>query len=127
MSVTGHRRAIRTARRDDQVQAVADAWLRVPHHERLALQDRYADLHGAVSRLSAYQVATRHEPKEQHMNRIAPYWKAVVGFVAPGAVIITAATLQGSAGHDVITQAEWITAACACVITAGGVYAKSNR
>lgn len=60
------------------------------------------------------------------MDRIAPYWKAVVAFVAPGAVVITAATLDASAGGDAITTAELITAACACVITAGGVYAKSN-
>jgi hypothetical protein len=59
--------------------------------------------------------------------KLAPYWKAVVGFVAPGAVIITAATLDSSAGGDVITQAEWITAACACLITGASVYAKSNN
>lgn len=57
------------------------------------------------------------------MNRIAPYWKAVVAFIAPGAVVITAATLAASAGGDAITQAELITAACACIVTAGGVYA----
>ncbi|HEX8489296.1 MAG TPA: hypothetical protein VF642_12180 [Propionibacteriaceae bacterium] len=60
MSVISHRRAIRAARRDDHVEAVADAWLRVPHHERVAFQERYEDLHAAVSRLSAHQHATTH-------------------------------------------------------------------
>lgn len=60
------------------------------------------------------------------MNQVAPYWKAVIGFVAPAAVVIVSAVMQGSAGGEAITQGEWITAACAAVITAAGVYAKGN-
>lgn len=61
------------------------------------------------------------------MKKIAPYWKAAVGFVAPGASLIIAAVLPGSDGESAITQAEWITAAATCVVTSGGVYAVRNR
>lgn len=57
------------------------------------------------------------------MKRIAPYWKAAVGFVAPGASLVIAAVLPGSDGGSAITAAEWITAAATCVVTAGAVYA----
>lgn len=55
-----------------------------------------------------------------------PYWKAVVGFIAPGAVLIGAAVLETSQGGTVITQAEWVTAVAACVITSTAVFAKKN-
>lgn len=61
------------------------------------------------------------------MNKIAPYWKAVVGFVAPGATLLIAAMQDGSAGGSVITQNEWVTAALTCVITSGAVLAKGNK
>ena len=54
-------------------------------------------------------------------------WKAVVGFVAPGAVILGSSVLGGSDGGSHVTQAEWITAAVACVVTSGGVWAKGNK
>jgi hypothetical protein len=60
------------------------------------------------------------------LEKIGPYWKAVVGFAAPGATVLVASVLEGSAGGTTITTGEWITAACAAVITAGGVYAKGN-
>ena len=60
------------------------------------------------------------------IEKIEPYWKAVVGFIAPGAVIITASVLPGSDGGTAITLAELVTAACACIITAAGVYATPN-
>lgn len=60
------------------------------------------------------------------MKYVAYYWKATLGFLAPAAVVITSATLEASAGGDKITQAEWITAACAAVITAGAVGLKEN-
>lgn len=60
------------------------------------------------------------------LEKVAPYWKAVVGFVAPAAVVLTAAVTESSAGGTAITAGEWVTAGCAAVITAGGVYAKSN-
>lgn len=60
------------------------------------------------------------------MEKITPYLKAVVGFIAPGAVILTSAVTTGSAGGEAITNGEWVTALCATVITAAGVYAIPN-
>lgn len=61
------------------------------------------------------------------MDKIAPYWKAVVGFVAPAAAIIISAVTDVSAGGEVITAGEWVTAVCTAVITAAGVYAVENK
>lgn len=61
------------------------------------------------------------------MNKIAEYWKAVVGFIAPGAVVIGSSVLEGSDGGSAVTQAEVITALVACIITAGGVAVVRNR
>ncbi|RJU01968.1 hypothetical protein D6T65_04940 [Arthrobacter frigidicola] len=60
------------------------------------------------------------------MNRFAPYLKAIVAFVAPGAVILTGAVTAASLGGEAITQGEWVTALCATVITSAGVYAVPN-
>ena len=57
---------------------------------------------------------------------IARYWKAVVGFVVPGAVIIGSSVTTGSDGGSHITFAEWVTAAVACVVTSGGVAVAEN-
>lgn len=61
------------------------------------------------------------------IQTVRPYWKAVVGFLAPGAVVLTSAVTEASAGGEHITQGEWVTAACAAVITAAAVYAKANE
>ncbi|MFM9430078.1 hypothetical protein [Arthrobacter sp. MP_2.3] len=61
------------------------------------------------------------------MNVLAPYLKAIVGFIAPGAVILTSAVQAGSDGGVFVTQGELITAACATVITAAAVYATPNK
>ena len=61
------------------------------------------------------------------MNALAPYLKAVVAFIAPGAVVLTSAVTEGSAGGVAVTPGELITAACATVITAAAVYATPNR
>lgn len=61
------------------------------------------------------------------LSRVPYYWKAVMGFLAPAAVVISSATLDGSAGGDRITQGELITALCAAVITAGAVGIKGNK
>lgn len=53
--------------------------------------------------------------------------KAVVAFVAPAAVVLVSAVTEASAGGETITQGEWVTAACATVITAAGVYLTPNR
>ena len=57
------------------------------------------------------------------MSKVQPYLKAVVAFIAPGAVIIGASVTEASVGGTTITTGEWITAAVACVVTAAGVYA----
>lgn len=61
------------------------------------------------------------------MDVIGRFWKAVVGFAVPAAVIITSAVQKGSDGGESITTAEWVTAACAAIITAGGVAVTRNR
>jgi hypothetical protein len=61
------------------------------------------------------------------VSKVAEYAKAVVGLIAPGAVVIGSSVLEGSDGGTAITTAEWITAAVACVVTAAGVYATPNR
>lgn len=61
------------------------------------------------------------------MNSIAPYWKALIGFIAPGAVVLTGAVTETSAAGASITTGEWVTAVCAAVITGAAVYGKSNR
>lgn len=53
--------------------------------------------------------------------------KAIVAFIAPGAIVLTSAVTEGSAGGELITQGEWVTAACATVITAAGVYWTPNK
>lgn len=61
------------------------------------------------------------------MSKLAPYWKAVVGFVAPGAVVLTSSVTDASAAGSSISTAEWITAGCACVITAAAVVSVPNK
>lgn len=57
---------------------------------------------------------------------LLPYLKAVVGFVAPGAVLLAAAVTGPSPGGTSVTAGEWVTAGCACVVTAAGVWATPN-
>ena len=61
------------------------------------------------------------------LEKLAPYAKAILGFIAPGAIVIIAAVTAGSDGGTDITQAEWITAACSAIITGAGVYAVPNK
>ena len=60
-------------------------------------------------------------------NKLAPYWKAFVAFLAPGAVVLVSAVTASSAGGESVTSGEWVTALCATVITAAGVYATPNK
>jgi hypothetical protein len=60
------------------------------------------------------------------VKSLKPYAKAVVGFIAPGAVLIGSAVTQASPGGEAITAAEWITAAVACIVTAAAVYGVPN-
>ena len=55
------------------------------------------------------------------LDTVDRYRKAIVAFVAPGAVVITSSVLPSSDGGGSVTAAEWITAACACVITSAAV------
>lgn len=61
------------------------------------------------------------------MKNVGKYWKAVVGFVAPGVVLIGSSITDASDGGSKITTAEWITALVACVATSAGVYAARNK
>lgn len=61
------------------------------------------------------------------MEKLAPYYKAVLAFIAPAAVVVIASLQAGSDGGSAITVAEWITAAATAIITASGVYAVPNR
>jgi len=56
-------------------------------------------------------------------ENVAPYWKAVMGFVIPGVVVLSNAQL--SKGH--IDSGDWVLAIFACVLTSGGVYAVANK
>lgn len=60
------------------------------------------------------------------MNQIAPYWKAVMGFITPGVIVLGGALLEGSAGGSDVTQTEWITAVVAMFVTGGAVFTKAN-
>lgn len=57
---------------------------------------------------------------------LSRYAKAVVGFVAPGAVIIGASVTPQSDGGTSITVAEVVTALVAMVVTSAGVAIKGN-
>lgn len=61
------------------------------------------------------------------MKRIAPYAKALVGFITPGAVLIGAAVTEASDSGSRITTAEWVTALVACIVTGGAVYRTPNK
>ena len=61
------------------------------------------------------------------LEKLKPYAKAVIGFVAPGAVLIGSAVTDASDGGSVITGAEWVTALVACLVTAGAVYKVPNK
>ena len=49
------------------------------------------------------------------------YWKAILAFLVPGAVIIGSSVTSGSDGGTSITSAEWITAVVAMIVTGGAV------
>jgi hypothetical protein len=61
------------------------------------------------------------------VDLIARYRKAVLGFIAPGAVIIGSSVQTGSDGGSAITGAEWITAVVACIVTGAAVGAVGNK
>jgi hypothetical protein len=60
------------------------------------------------------------------MDQIGRYWKAIIGFVSPGAVTLVSAMQDGSDGGSKISKNEWLTAVIAAVVTSAAVAAKSN-
>ena len=61
------------------------------------------------------------------MERIAPYWKSIIGFISPGVVGLVAAVQDGSPGGSSITGPEWVGIAAACILTGGAVFAVPNK
>jgi predicted membrane-bound mannosyltransferase len=53
--------------------------------------------------------------------------KAVVGFVAPAAVVIGSSVTSASDGGSTITQAEIVTAVVAAIVTSAGVFGFKNK
>lgn len=60
------------------------------------------------------------------LSKVPQFWKALIAFAAPGASVLAMAVLPGGDGGSHITQAEWVTALVAAVITSAGVALKSN-
>lgn len=58
---------------------------------------------------------------------IAPYYKAVMGFVAPGATTLLLALTDGSKGGDEIVRAEWWFALLTSVVSSAAVFATPNK
>lgn len=54
------------------------------------------------------------------------YAKAIIAFIAPAAVVIGASVTEASAGGELITMGEWVTAMVAAIVTAAGVGIKAN-
>ena len=61
------------------------------------------------------------------LRTIAPYAKAVAGFVTPAVTLAIGYVTPASDGGTAITGSEWLTMAAACLATAGFVYAVPNR
>jgi hypothetical protein len=53
--------------------------------------------------------------------------KTIAGFLVPAATVLVSAVTGPSDGGSTITTAEWVTAACAAVITAGTVFGVTNK
>lgn len=60
------------------------------------------------------------------MDNWQHYWKGILGFLVPGAIIIGSSVLADSDGGTTITTSEWVTAAVAMIVTGGLVTAKAN-
>lgn len=61
------------------------------------------------------------------LHSLSPYWKAILGFLAPGAVIIGSAVTEASDGGTAITTAEWVTAVVTMIVTGAAVYGVPNK
>lgn len=60
------------------------------------------------------------------MDKARPYFKAILGFVTPGVVVIGTAVTATSDGGGSITGSEWVAALVAAVVTGGAVFTVSN-
>jgi hypothetical protein len=60
------------------------------------------------------------------MDKLAPYWKAVVGFVTPGVVALVVAVQDASPGGSAVTGPEWVGIGAACILTGGAVLGVKN-
>jgi hypothetical protein len=60
------------------------------------------------------------------MGNWQQYWKGILGFLVPGAVIIGSAVTSDSDGGSTITGSEWVTAIVAMIVTGAAVTVKAN-
>lgn len=61
------------------------------------------------------------------MEKIAPYYKAVVAFLVPFLTQIVAALATQSDGGSSITTSEWLTALLTSLAAGGVVFAVPNK
>lgn len=61
------------------------------------------------------------------MNSIAPYYKAVAGFLVPFLTQLAAALTGTSDGGTNITSQEWLTAIITSLVAGGVVFAVPNK
>ena len=55
------------------------------------------------------------------------YWKGILAFLVPGAVVIGSSVTGNSDGGSTITTAEWVTALVAMIVTGGLVDGQGQR
>lgn len=61
------------------------------------------------------------------MDAIAPYWKAVIGFIAPGATVVITSLVEGTDGGTRVTGSEWLMALMTAIVSAAAVYTVPNK
>ena len=60
------------------------------------------------------------------LDRIRPYAKAVVAFIAPGVTALVSAVQDGSQAGSAVSGPEWVGIAAACILTCAAVYTTPN-
>ncbi|KNX38115.1 hypothetical protein [Luteipulveratus halotolerans] len=60
------------------------------------------------------------------LDKVRPYAKAVVAFIAPGVVALVAAVQDSSPGGTGVTGPEWVGIGAAMVLTGGAVFGTPN-
>lgn len=61
------------------------------------------------------------------VDKVLPYAKAFVGFIAPVAAQVIAATQEATPGGTTITSTEWLVAVLTGFVTASTVWAVPNK